>query len=268
MAAAVGATEEDIERAYRLANAQVDALVIDTAHGHSLRVMEMVKKLKRKFNLDVVAGNVATKEACKDLIDAGADAIKVGIGPGSICTTRIVAGIGVSQMSALLDCAPICLEAKIPFIADGGIKYSGDIVKALATGAGSVMIGALFAGTDEAPGEMVLFQGRSYKIYRGMGSLDSMYQGSKDRYGQESANTLEKLVPEGIEGQVPYRGPLSKSIYQLIGGLRAGMGYIGAKNLAELQEKAIFTIISSASLKESHPHDVIITKEAPNYSLR
>ena len=268
VAAAVGATAQEFERACHLADAQVDALVVDTAHGHSRGVVEMVAKLKKRFNLDVVAGNVATKEACKDIVDAGADAVKIGIGPGSICTTRVVAGVGVSQMSALIDCAPVCLEANIPFIADGGIKYSGDIVKALATGAGSVMIGSLFAGTDESPGEMVLYQGRSYKVYRGMGSLDSMHKGSKDRYGQEGVDSLDKLVPEGIEGQVPYRGSLSSSIYQLIGGLRAGMGYVGAKNLIELREKAVFTVISSASLREGHPHDVIITKEAPNYSLR
>ena len=267
VAAAVGVSRREFERAGHLVDAQVDALVIDTAHGHSRGVLEMVTRLKKEFNLDIVAGNVATKEACKDLIDAGADGIKVGMGPGSICTTRVVAGVGVSQMSALIDCAPVCLEAGIPFIADGGVKYSGDIVKALATGAGSVMIGSLFAGTDESPGEMVLYQGRSYKVYRGMGSLGSMHKGSRDRYGQEKVDALDKLVPEGIEGQVPYRGPLSRSVYQLVGGLRAGMGYVGAKNLDELRENAVFTVISSASLKEGHPHDVIITKEAPNYSL-
>jgi IMP dehydrogenase len=228
----------------------------------------MVKLLKKTFpNVDIVAGNVATAKACKDLIEAGVDAIKVGIGPGSICTTRVVAGIGVPQFSAVLECAEFCRKHNVPLIADGGIKLSGDVVKALAAGASSVMIGSLFAGTDEAPGEMVLYQGRAYKIYRGMGSLGAMTLGSKDRYGQAAIEDIGKLVPEGIEGQVPYRGSLSTNIFQLVGGLKSGMGYVGAKNLSELFEKAEFITISNASLKESHPHDIFVTKEAPNYRM-
>lgn len=268
VAAAIGVGEKEYDRAMRLIEQHVDALVIDTAHGHSLGVMNMVKEIKKNFpQVDVVAGNVATAKACEDLIKAGVDGIKVGIGPGSICTTRVVAGIGVPQLSAVMDCAEVCRKAGVPFIADGGIKYSGDLVKALAAGASSVMIGSLFAGTDESPGETVLYQGRTYKVYRGMGSLGAMKLGSKDRYGQGAVDEIQKLVPEGIEGQVPYRGSLSSNIYQLIGGLRAGMGYIGAKSLDELREKAQFIQISSASLKESHPHDVMVTKEAPNYQL-
>ncbi len=268
VAAAIGVGEKEFERAKILVEANVDALVVDTAHGHSKGVIEMVKLLKKTFpHVDVVAGNIATAKACKDLIDAGVDAVKVGIGPGSICTTRVVAGIGVPQFSAVLECAEYCRKARIPLIADGGIKLSGDVVKALAAGASSVMIGSLFAGTDEAPGEMVLYQGRAYKVYRGMGSLGAMTLGSKDRYGQASVEDMGKLVPEGIEGQVPYRGSLSTNIFQLVGGLRSGMGYVGAKNLLELFEKAEFITISNASLKESHPHDVFVTKEAPNYRL-
>jgi IMP dehydrogenase len=268
VAAAIGVGNAEFERASILIEASVDALIIDTAHGHSKAVIEMVKKLKKQFtNIDIVAGNVATKEACRDLIKAGVDGIKVGIGPGSICTTRVVAGIGVPQFSALMDCAEFCRKENIPMIADGGIKLSGDVVKALAIGASSVMIGSLFAGTDEAPGEMVLYQGRAYKVYRGMGSLSAMAKGSKDRYGQASVEDSGKLVPEGIEGQVPYRGSLSTNIFQLVGGLRSGMGYVGAKNLLELFTKAEFITISNASLKESHPHDIFITKEAPNYRL-
>lgn len=268
VAAAIGVGEREFERAKVLVEAHVDALVVDTAHGHSKGVIEMVKLLKKTFpNVDVVAGNVATAKACKDLIDAGVDGVKVGIGPGSICTTRVVAGIGVPQFSAVLECAEFCRKLGIPVIADGGIKLSGDVVKALAGGASSVMIGSLFAGTDEAPGEMVLYQGRAYKIYRGMGSLGAMSMGSKDRYGQANVEDIGKLVPEGIEGQVPYRGSLSSNIFQLVGGLRSGMGYVGAKNLKELYEKAEFITISNASLKESHPHDVFVTKEAPNYRL-
>jgi IMP dehydrogenase len=268
VAAAIGVGDREYERARILAEAQVDALVVDTAHGHSKGVIEMVKKLKQQFPLiDIVAGNVATANACKDLIDAGVDAIKVGIGPGSICTTRVVAGIGVPQFSAVFECAEYARKHGVPIIADGGIKLSGDVVKALAAGASSVMIGSLFAGTDEAPGEMVLYQGRAYKVYRGMGSLGAMALGSKDRYGQSAVEDLGKLVPEGIEGQVPYRGSLSSNIFQLVGGLRSGMGYVGAKNLAELYEKAEFITISNAALKESHPHDVFVTKEAPNYRL-
>ncbi len=268
VAAAIGVGYNEFERAMILKEASVDALIIDTAHGHSKAVIEMVKRLKKEFsNIDIVAGNVATKEACRALIDAGVDGIKVGIGPGSICTTRVVAGIGVPQFSALFDCADICRKENIPMIADGGIKLSGDVVKALAVGANSVMIGSLFAGTDEAPGEMVLYQGRAYKVYRGMGSLGAMAKGSKDRYGQANVEDLGKLVPEGIEGQVPYRGSLSTNIFQLVGGLRSGMGYVGAKDLLELYRKAEFITISNASLKESHPHDVFVTKEAPNYRL-
>lgn len=266
VAAAIGVGSQEIERAEHLIKAQVDAIIIDTAHGHSKGVMEMVKAVKAiSKNVDVVAGNVATAKACEDLIAAGVDGIKVGIGPGSICTTRVIAGIGVPQMQALLDCRSVCEKAGVPFIADGGIKFSGDIVKALASGAGVVMIGSLFAGTDEAPGEMVLYQGRAYKMYRGMGSLGAMVKGSKDRYGQGAVEEMGKLVPEGIEGQVPYRGSLSQNLFQLAGGIRSGMGYVGAKDIKELREKARFIRITGASLKESHPHDVTITKEAPNY---
>lgn len=268
VAAAIGVGPDEFERAKALAEAEVDAIIIDTAHGHTKGVIEMVKKLKSFFkNIDIVAGNIATAKACIDLIEAGADGIKVGIGPGSICTTRVIAGIGVPQFSAILDCYEICRKNNIPYIADGGIKYSGDIVKALAAGASCIMVGSLFAGTDESPGEMVIYHGRSYKVYRGMGSIGAMRLGSKDRYGQAEINDAQKLVPEGIEGQVPYRGPLSSTIYQLLGGLKAGMGYVGAKTISELQEKADFIQISPASLKENHPHDVIITKEAPNYSI-
>ena len=264
VAAALGVGEKELLRAEYLVHNNVDALVVDTAHGHTKNVMEMVKQLRKKYpTVDLVVGNVATAEACKDLIKVGVDAIKVGIGPGSICTTRVVAGIGVPQVQALFNCRDICLAADIPFISDGGIKYSGDIVKALSCGASSVMIGSLFAGTNEAPGEMILYQGRSYKVYRGMGSLGAMDLGSKDRYAQENVEDHNKLVPEGIEGQVPYRGPLSSNIYQLIGGVKSGMGYVGARNIDELHQKSKFLRISAASLKESHPHDVSITKEAP-----
>ena len=268
VAAAIGVGEKEFERARLLVEAGVDAIVVDTAHGHSRGVIEMVKNLRSEFKeVDIVAGNVATAKGCEDLIKAGVDAVKVGIGPGSICTTRVVAGIGVPQFSAVLECSTVCDSAKIPFIADGGIKYSGDIVKALAAGATSVMVGSLLADTDESPGEMILYQGRTYKVYRGMGSLGAMVLGSKDRYGQASVEDLGKLVPEGIEGQVPYRGPMATTIFQLVGGIRSGMGYVGSKNLIELKEKAQFIQITQASLKESHPHDVMITKEAPNYSI-
>ena len=266
VAAACGVSEKEMIRAKTLIAAQVDAIVIDTAHGHSKGVIEMVKAIKKmNASVDVIAGNVATAKACEDLIAAGVDGIKVGIGPGSICTTRVIAGIGVPQMQAIFDCHKVCSKFDIPFIADGGIKYSGDIVKALAGGASCVMIGSLFAGTDEAPGEMVLYQGRAYKMYRGMGSLGAMERGSKDRYGQGAVDEVSKLVPEGIEGQVPYRGSLANNLYHLIGGVRSGMGYVGAGTMKELTEKAKFIKITAASLKESHPHDVIITKEAPNY---
>lgn len=266
VAAACGVSDKEKQRVEALIKAHVDAIVVDTAHGHSKGVIDMVKWIKSlKANVDVVAGNVATAKACEDLIAAGVDGIKVGIGPGSICTTRVIAGIGVPQMQAIFDCKTVCDKHGIPFIADGGIKYSGDIVKALAGGASCVMIGSLFAGTDEAPGEMVLYQGRAYKMYRGMGSLGAMERGSKDRYGQSAVEEVSKLVPEGIEGQVPYRGSLANNLFHLVGGIRSGMGYVGAGTMPLLRERAKFIKITAASLKESHPHDVIITKEAPNY---
>ncbi len=262
--AAIGVGDEAIERAKALVEAGVDLLVIDTAHGHSKKVIETLKKVKSKFDVDVVAGNVATAEGTEALIKAGADAVKVGIGPGSICTTRIVAGVGVPQLTAISDCVEVADKYGIPIIADGGIKFSGDIAKAIGAGAKAVMIGSLFAGTKESPGELILYQGRSYKVYRGMGSLGAMKKGSRDRYFQSEIEE-KKLVPEGIEGMVPYRGPLADTIHQLVGGLRSGMGYCGAKNIEEMRKKARFVRITSAGLKESHVHDVIITKEAPNY---
>jgi IMP dehydrogenase len=262
--AAVGTSEPDVERAALLVQSGVDVLVIDTAHGHNELVIKMLKILKKKFNVDVIAGNIATKEGALDLIKAGADGVKIGIGPGSICTTRIVAGAGVPQITAIMNCREAAKGAGVPLIADGGIKYSGDIVKALAAGADSVMIGGLFAGTDEAPGELVLYQGRSYKVYRGMGSIGAMEQGSGDRYMQAGIQKA-KLVPEGVEGRVPYRGSLAQSVHQLVGGLRSGMGYCGAKDLPALKSKAKFLRITAAGLRESHVHDVIITREAPNY---
>ncbi|MGZ3693820.1 MAG: IMP dehydrogenase [Bdellovibrionota bacterium] len=263
--AALGVSADVMERAAALVEAGVDALFVDSAHGHSQGILDLVKKLKSKYpDVDVVAGNVATAEGTKALIDAGADAVKVGIGPGSICTTRIIAGVGVAQLSAVLDAVAEAHKRGIPVIADGGIKFSGDIVKALAAGAGCVMIGSLFAGTDESPGELTLYQGRSYKVYRGMGSIEAMRKGSKDRYSQAGQED-SKLVPEGIEGRVPYRGTISAVIHQLMGGLRSGMGYVGAADLGELKEKAKFVKISAAGLRESHPHNVDITKEAPNY---
>jgi IMP dehydrogenase len=264
VAAAIGTGKHSIRRAELLVKAGVDIIVIDTAHGYTKAVLETLKALKKRLDVDVIAGNIATAEAAQDLIKAGADGLKIGIGPGSICTTRIIAGAGVPQLTAIKDCYAITEKHGIPIIADGGIKYSGDITKALAAGAHSVMIGSLFAGTDESPGETVLFQGRSYKVYRGMGSLGAMEQGSKDRYMQAGVESA-KLVPEGVEGRVPYKGPLSQSINQLIGGLRSGMGYCGCRNLAELRKKAKFIQITNAGLRESHVHDVIITKEAPNY---
>jgi len=266
VAAAVGVGEAAIYRVELLINAGVDAIVIDTAHGHSKAVIETLKELKKRFDIDIIAGNIATREAAEDLIEAGADAVKVGIGPGSICTTRIVAGAGVPQLTAIMECYSITSKYNIPLIADGGIKYSGDITKALAAGAHCIMIGSLFAGTNEAPGEIILYQGRSYKTYRGMGSLGAMQGGSSDRYRQESVKP-EKLVPEGVEGRVPYRGPLSKSIHQLVGGLKSGMGYCGCRTLEELRNKAKFIKITNAGLRESHVHDVTITRESPNYSI-
>lgn len=266
--AAVGVGVDREERIDRLIAAHVDVIVIDTAHGHSAGVIEAVKETKRRFpKLELVAGNVATSEGARALIEAGVDAIKVGIGPGSICTTRIIAGIGVPQMTAIMECAQEAAKANIPVIADGGIRFSGDITKALAGGASSIMIGSLLAGTEESPGETELFQGRTYKTYRAMGSIEAMREGSKDRYFQETVEEESKLVPEGIVGRVPYRGPLADTIYQLIGGLKAGMGYVGARDINELQAKARFLRITAAGLREGHVHDVIITKEAPNYQL-
>ena len=265
--AAVGVGKDLEERARSLLEAGVDVIVVDSAHGHSHGVIEGVKWIRRTFDdCQIIAGNVATEEGALALIEAGADAVKVGVGPGSICTTRIIAGIGVPQVTAIMRVVRVARRYNIPVIADGGIKYSGDVTKALAVGADAVMIGNLFAGTDESPGELVLFQGRSYKVYRGMGSLEAMKEGSRERYFQADVED-RKLVPEGIEGRVPYRGPLSFSIHQLIGGLKAGMGYVGCKHIRELQEKARFIKITAAGLRESHVHDVIITKEAPNYRL-
>ncbi len=263
---AVGVGEEAMQRAELLVRAGVDVLVIDTAHGHTKKVIETLKELKKSANVNVIAGNVATVEGTTDLIKAGADAIKVGIGPGSICTTRIVSGAGVPQISAIMNCYSVAKKSNVPIIADGGVKYSGDIIKALAAGAHSVMIGSLFAGTDESPGETILYQGRSYKVYRGMGSLGAMEQGARDRYMQAGVES-KKLVPEGVEGRVPHKGPLSQSVHQLVGGLRSGMGYCGCKSLDEIRKKAKFIRITSAGLRESHVHDVIITKEAPNYRI-
>jgi IMP dehydrogenase len=265
--AAVGVGRDQLERAEALIEAGVDVVVVDTAHGEAASVLEMVRQLRRGHpDLAIIGGNVATGEGTEELIKAGVSAVKVGVGPGSICTTRVVTGVGVPQFTAVADCAQVASRSGIPVISDGGIKYSGDVVKALAGGASTVMIGSLFAGTDEAPGEVVLYQGRSYKIYRGMGSIGAMSSGrSRDRYFQAEVDDAAKLVPEGIEGRVPYRGSLSNSVYQMLGGLRSGMGYVGAANLAELRAKARFIKISSAGLQESHVHDVIITKEAPNY---
>jgi len=266
--AAVGVGPEKDERIDRLTEANVDVIVIDSAHGHSKGVIEAVKDTKRNFpNLELIAGNVATSEGARALIDAGVDAVKVGIGPGSICTTRIIAGVGVPQMTAIMECAREASKKNIPIIADGGMRFSGDITKAIAGGALSVMIGNLLAGTEESPGETVLFQGRTYKVYRGMGSVEAMREGSVDRYFQKITEEETKLVPEGIVGRVPYRGPLADITYQLIGGLKAGMGYVGACDIKELQAKAKFLKITAAGLKEGHVHDVIITKEASNYQL-
>lgn len=264
VAAAVGVSSETLDRVAALVDARVDAIVVDTAHGHSKFVIDMVRTIKKNYpDLDVIAGNVATAEAVKDLIEAGADAIKVGIGPGSICTTRVVAGIGVPQITAVYECYQEAKKYNVPIIADGGIKYSGDITKAIAAGGSVVMLGSLLAGTEESPGEIEIYQGRSYKVYRGMGSIGAMKRGSKDRYFQGESL---KLVPEGVEGRVPYKGPLSDTIFQLTGGLKAGMGYCGCKNIEELQTKTRFIRITNAGLRESHPHGVHITKEAPNYS--
>ncbi len=263
--AAVGVTGDMMERVKALVDAGVDVITIDTAHGHSIGVIKAVEKIKNEYpDLQVIAGNVATAEATEDLIKAGADAVKVGIGPGSICTTRVVAGIGVPQITAIYDCAKAAAKYDVPIIADGGIKFSGDIPKAIAAGADVIMIGSLFAGTEESPGETVIYKGRSFKVYRGMGSLGAMSSGSKDRYFQEDA---KKFVPEGVEGRVPYRGPLRETIYQLVGGLKAGMGYCGTPNIEDLKKNGKFIKITGAGLKESHPHDIHITKESPNYSI-
>jgi IMP dehydrogenase len=265
--AAIGATGDYLERMSELIRAKVDVIVIDTAHGHSSRVIDAVKEAKRHFpDMDVVAGNIATEDAAWDLVKAGVDAVKVGMGPGSICTTRVISGVGMPQITAILACSSATHEGNIPLIADGGIKFSGDITKALAAGANTVMIGSLFAGTDESPGETILYQGRTFKSYRGMGSLGAMHSGSRDRYGQDQ-ELPGKLVPEGIEGRVPYKGPLSSMVTQLVGGLRSGMGYCGVRTIEELQTKTRFLKVTDASLRESHVHDVFITKEAPNYQL-
>jgi len=266
VAAGVGITHDTLERVRALYKAKVDAIVIDTAHGHTNGVIEMLKSVKKEFpDLDVVVGNIATAEAAIALYEAGADAVKVGIGPGSICTTRVIAGVGVPQLNAIYDVAKALKGKNIPIIADGGIRYSGDIVKALAAGADTIMAGSLFAGVDESPGETIIFNGRKFKSYRGMGSIEAMQQGSKDRYFQDIEDDIKKLVPEGIAAQVPYKGTLNEVFYQMIGGLRAGMGYCGAKNIDALKN-ARFVRITHAGMVESHPHDVTITREAPNYS--
>jgi IMP dehydrogenase len=266
--AAIGVSDDKNERLQALINAGADVISIDTAHGHSRKVVDSVREIKSMFpKIQLIAGNIATAEAAEALIKAGADAVKVGIGPGSICTTRIVAGVGVPQITAIIDCCKVANKYEIPVIADGGIKFSGDVIKALAVGARTVMIGNLFAGTEESPGETFLYQGRTYKLYRGMGSIGAMKQGSSDRYFQNEIESEVKLVPEGIEGKVPHRGSLSSNIHQLLGGLKSGMGYVGARNLEELRQKAKFVKISQAGFKESHVHDVTITKESPNYRL-
>ena len=266
--AAIGVGADRLERTEELINAGADIIVIDTAHGHSKEVLETVKEYKKLFpNNELIAGNIATAEAAEALIKAGVDGIKIGVGPGSICTTRVIAGVGIPQITAIMNCSKVAAKHGTPLIADGGVKFSGDITKAIAAGSHTVMIGSLFAGTEESPGETVLFQGRSYKVYRGMGSIEAMKKGSKDRYFQSEVESEKKLVPEGIEGRVPYRGSLSSSIHQLLGGLKAGMGYVGCKNTDELRKNTKFIKITASGLKESHVHNVIITKEAPNYRL-
>lgn len=267
--AAVGVTRDTFDRILALDEAGADVIVIDTAHGHSAGVMKVVKEARKKFKyIQLIAGNIGTYEAALDLIDCKVNAIKVGIGPGSICTTRVIAGVGIPQISAVMKAYSATRKSGTPIIADGGIKQTGDVAKALASGAHSVMIGSLFAGVEESPGETILYEGRSFKSYRGMGSISAMKEGSKDRYFQDVEDDIAKLVPEGVEGRVPYKGPLENTIYQLVGGLRAAMGYCGVKNIAELRSKSKFVKITSAGLKESHPHDVIITKEAPNYQIK
>lgn len=267
VAAAIGVTSDALERAEVLVKAHVDALIIDTAHGHSKGVIGILKKIKEKFpKIDVIVGNIATPEAARYLVNAGADAVKVGIGPGSICTTRVVAGVGFPQLSAVMEVAEELKDTGVPVIADGGIRYTGDIPKAIAAGADSVMLGSLLAGTKESPGETIIYEGRKYKTYRGMGSVEAMQQGSKDRYFQDMEEEIKKLVPEGIVGRLPYKGDLVESMNQFIGGLRAGMGYCGAKDVFALQQEGKFVKITAAGIRESHPHDIAITKEAPNYS--
>nr|MCU0564758.1 IMP dehydrogenase [Desulfobacterales bacterium] len=266
--AAVGVGTDMEERAEALLKAGADVIVIDTSHGHSQNVIAAVRRLKSVFrDIELVAGNVATAEGARDLIKAGVDGVKIGIGPGSICTTRVVAGVGVPQLTAIMNCRPVAEKTGVPLIADGGIRFSGDLTKAIGAGAHTVMIGGLFAGVEESPGEQILYQGRSYKVYRGMGSIEAMKKGSKDRYYQGDESEGDKLVPEGIVGRVPYRGSLQANIFQLVGGLKAGMGYCGCRTLPELRKKARFIKISAAGIRESHVHDVIITKEAPNYRL-
>ena len=264
--AAVGV--KDFDRIEALIKAEIDVVVVDTAHGHSQNVIETVKTIKKKYNIDVIAGNVATAEATIDLIKAGVNAVKVGIGPGAICTTRIISGVGVPQISAIMDCAEAADKYDIPIIADGGIRFSGDITKALAAGASTVMLGSLLAGLAESPGLLVIYKGRQFKEYRGMGSLGAMVKGSADRYSQKDITSKDKLVPEGVEGRVPYRGMLGDFVYQLVGGLRAGMGYCGTPTIEQLRKGGKFVRISAAGVNESHPHDILITKEAPNYSMR
>jgi len=256
----------DFERVETMIKTGVDVLVVDSAHGHSRNVIETVKQIKRQWGTELIAGNIATRRGAEDLIKAGTDAVKVGIGPGSICTTRVISGIGVPQVSAIYEVAEVANEAQVPVIADGGIRYSGDITKAIAAGAHLVMVGGLFAGLAESPGEQIIYQGRTFKVYRGMGSLGAMVQGSSERYRQNSAEQRGKLVPEGVEGRVPFKGPLAPFVYQLVGGLRAGMGYCGAHNIEELRREARFIQITAASVRESHPHDIAITQEAPNYT--
>lgn len=268
VAAAIGVTGDALERAEALVNAGVDAIIIDTAHGHTVGVVSVLQNVKKSFpDIDVVVGNIATAEAAKFLAEAGADAIKVGIGPGSICTTRVVAGVGMPQLTAVMEAAEALKDAGVPIIADGGVRYTGDLVKALAAGAGSIMIGSMFAGVEESPGETIIYEGRKFKAYRGMGSIEAMQKGSSDRYFQDNQDDISKLVPEGISGRVPYKGTLAEVMYQLIGGLRAGMGYCGAKNIEALGN-AKFVRITNSGIKESHPHDVMITREAPNYSIK
>lgn len=266
--AGIGVDAHSMDRADELIKAHVDVLVVDTAHGHSEKVLDMLKRVKRKYpEMDVIVGNVGTAEATRDLIKLGADAVKVGIGPGSICTTRVVTGVGVPQVTAIMNCASVASKAKVPIIADGGIKQTGDVAKAIAAGADAIMVGGLFAGLEESPGEKVLFEGRSYKMYRGMGSLSAMKEGSSDRYFQDVEDDIKKLVPEGIEGRVPFKGNLSDTVYQLIGGLRSAMGYCGVHNIKDMKEKTKFVQMTNAGLRESHPHDLTITKESPNYYM-